>query len=214
MTDRKNSFLRSIFAVTNRLFFRLYDFYYSISRRHWRFDFTSDAACETPTSARYTSVAILQTLQAIRALGPVHNLTFCDIGCGKGRVLFVAAEHPFRRIIGLELFPKLCAVAQQNAALWHAAGGQKPVTIICTDATAFEYPAEPTVYYFFNPFPGSIFEKVLDQIETCCQGHRTLLIIVHPVTDAYTRVLRTRPYRLVRTLDCSFSRSLIYEHRW
>jgi SAM-dependent methyltransferase len=214
MTDRKKSLLSSTFATTNRLFFRLYDLYFCITRRHWRYDFTSDAACESPTSARYTSVAILQTRQAIRALGPVHDLTFCDIGCGKGRVLFVAAEHPFRRVIGLELFPKLSAIAEQNLARRRAIGGRESVSIICTDATAFDYPAEPAVFYFFNPFPGPIFEKVLDQIETCCQGHLTLLIIVHPVTDAYTSVLRTRPYRLVRTLDCSFSRSLIYEHKW
>jgi tRNA G46 methylase TrmB len=44
----------------------------------------------------------------------VSNYTFIDIGSGKGRMLLLAAELPFRRVIGIEFASDLHAVAQQN----------------------------------------------------------------------------------------------------
>jgi tRNA G46 methylase TrmB len=34
--------------------------------------------------------------------GAYSQYTFIDVGSGKGRVLFVAAEYPFRKVIGVE----------------------------------------------------------------------------------------------------------------
>ena len=43
-----------------------------------------------------------------------QEFTFIDIGSGKGRVLLMAADYPFRRILGIELLPALHRVAQEN----------------------------------------------------------------------------------------------------
>ncbi|HSS98535.1 MAG TPA: hypothetical protein VLK33_15975, partial [Terriglobales bacterium] len=40
-----------------------------------------------------------------------REFTFIDLGSGKGRTLLMASDYPFRRIIGVELFPALHAVA-------------------------------------------------------------------------------------------------------
>jgi len=102
-------------------------------------------------------------------------------------------------------------VAKRNLERWRATGGHDRITIWCADATTFTYPSDATVYYFFNPFPAAIFERALDQMEASCRGQRTFLLIIHPVSDAYTNILRARPFRLVRVLDYYFSRSLIYQ---
>jgi hypothetical protein len=39
---------------------------------------------------------------------------FVDFGCGKGRALMLAAEHGFRRVVGVEFAHDLCAVAARN----------------------------------------------------------------------------------------------------
>src|SRR4051794_26660224 len=47
--------------------------------------------------------------EALRAM-PARNVsgyTYIDLGSGKGRTLFVAAELPFRQIIGVEFSAKL-----------------------------------------------------------------------------------------------------------
>ena len=202
---------RATISFLSRYIFRLYDFYYKVTRRHRRYDFSLDVSHESATAARYSSVSLLQTRIAIRRLGPLAGLTFCDIGCGKGRVLFAAAEYPFSRILGVELFADFARVAEQNLEKWRASGGDDRIAIACADATTFVYPAEAAVYYFFNPFPATVLGRVLDQIEASHRGQRTLLLIVHPVSDSYPNILLTRPFRLVKELDHAFSRSLIYE---
>jgi SAM-dependent methyltransferase len=55
---------------------------------------------------------------ALAALPIKHEeFTFVDIGCGKGRALFIAAEFPFRRIVGAELAVELAQIARANVAL-------------------------------------------------------------------------------------------------
>ena len=56
------------------------------------------------------------------ATAPLERTAFVDIGAGKGRAMLLAAEMPFRRIVGVELHPQLAAVARRNLAVW----GQKP----------------------------------------------------------------------------------------
>ena len=43
-----------------------------------------------------------------------REFTFLDIGSGKGRALLLAAEYPFRRIVGVELMPELNSMAEEN----------------------------------------------------------------------------------------------------
>jgi 2-polyprenyl-3-methyl-5-hydroxy-6-metoxy-1,4-benzoquinol methylase len=44
----------------------------------------------------------------------IPRATFIDIGCGKGRVLLMAAEHGFRKIIGIDFAADLCLTARGN----------------------------------------------------------------------------------------------------
>src|SRR5215472_1458160 len=54
-----------------------------------------------------------------RAFSCLHDdwssYTFVDLGCGKGRVLLMARELGFGRIIGVEFAPALAKVARRNA---------------------------------------------------------------------------------------------------
>lgn len=55
------------------------------------------------------------------ALHPVERTAFLDIGAGKGRAMLLAAEMPFRRVVGVELHPGLAATARENLAIWEGA---------------------------------------------------------------------------------------------
>src|SRR6184192_3703762 len=78
------------------------------------------------------------------------QFTFIDIGSGKGRALLMAADYPFRRIIGIELLPELHHVALDNLRQYQS-HTQECVDLqaICGDARTFPFPAEPTVLYLF-----------------------------------------------------------------
>jgi SAM-dependent methyltransferase len=96
---------------------------------------------------------------------------FVDIGCGKGRVLLVASNFPFRSICGIELSQPAFEIAQKNLRIYQCAD-QKCFNIrICNvDARYFEPSIANTVYYFFEPFDTVILVDVLTKISSKLRG--------------------------------------------
>ena len=95
-----------------------------------------------------------------------REFTFIDLGSGKGRTLLMAADYPFRRIIGVELLPTLDKIAQENLKKYHSESQQcHTLESICANATEFVFPAEPTLLYLFNPFPEPAMRRVLANLE-------------------------------------------------
>ena len=91
---------------------------------------------------------------------------FIDFGSGKGRALFVAAEYPFRQIIGLEYSRELHEVASRNVETYRNPS-QRCFYIIplCTDATTFKLPEYPLVCFFNNPFDESLISRAASNID-------------------------------------------------
>jgi hypothetical protein len=93
----------------------------------------------------------------------LREFTFVDYGSGKGRALLLAADYPFRRIVGVEFVASLDRIAQRNiATLGHAASRVQTHVL---DAAAFDPPAGPLVAYLFNPFAPEVFRCVLERID-------------------------------------------------
>jgi SAM-dependent methyltransferase len=116
----------------------------------------------------------------------LRSFTFVDIGSGKGRALLMAAEYPFRRVIGVELLPQLHAIAEQNIRSFdHDKRQSAEVISLCLDATDFEFPAEPLVVFLFNPLPEPALSHVLGRLgESLERRPRTAYAIYHnPVLE-------------------------------
>lgn len=95
-----------------------------------------------------------------------EDFTFIDLGSGKGRALLLASEYPFRRILGVELLPELHAAALENIAKFSRTGQKRrAIEAVCRDAREYEFPCEPLVAFFFNPFPAAVLETVLERLE-------------------------------------------------
>src|SRR5271168_907754 len=119
-----------------------------------------------------------------------HDFVFIDLGSGKGRTLLMASDHPFRRIVGVELLPVLHQAAQENLSKYKSES-QKCFALesICGDATEFAFPDEPTVLYLFNPFPESGLRRTMANLEKSLrQNPRAVYVLYHnPLLE---RVLR------------------------
>jgi len=115
------------------------------------------------------------------------EFTFIDLGSGKGRTLLMAADYPFRRIIGVELLPSLNEIARQNLTRYHSES-QKCFAIesICADATAFDLPMTPLVIYLFNPFPEPGLRRALAKLKNSLQTKpRPTYVLYHnPLMEA------------------------------
>ena len=125
-----------------------------------------------------------------------REFTFIDIGSGKGRVLLMASEYPFRKIIGLELVPALHSVAQENIGAYQAqkdsADGDHscsrtriPIESLCTDAREFVFPDSPLVIFLFNPLPEAGLRQMLHNLEVSfSHTPRAIWIVYHnPVLE-------------------------------
>lgn len=116
-----------------------------------------------------------------------EDLTFVDLGSGKGRALLMASNHPFRRIVGIELLKELNDVALVNIGRY-SNPLQKCFNIesILADARGFAFPPEPTVLYLFNPFPEHVLREVLANLRGSLRSkpRETFLIYHNLVHDS------------------------------
>jgi predicted RNA methylase len=88
-----------------------------------------------------------------------REFTFVDVGCGKGRVLLLAASQGFDKIMGIEFAPLICQIAEQNLVRFV---GRRPTewAIINADATEIDLPSGvPLLIYSFNPFDAEIWKR-------------------------------------------------------
>jgi hypothetical protein len=121
------------------------------------------------------------------------GFTFIDLGSGKGRTLLMAAEYPFRRILGVELLPELHRIACENVSKYRSETQRCfALETMCGDAREFHFPAEPTVLYLFNPLPEAGLRVVIGNLEETLRQHpRQVFILYHnPLLE---EVLRGSP---------------------
>lgn len=110
---------------------------------------------------------------------PVSDLTFVDLGCGKGRALLLAAQYPFKSIIGVEFVPAFAEAAQQNLKMAAIRGLRQDIEVVLGDATLFAFPQEPLLVYLFNPFDSHIIQQVANNARASWRSRRRPFVIVY-----------------------------------
>lgn len=104
---------------------------------------------------------------------------FIDFGSGKGRVLLLAADYGYRKIIGVEISRELHLIAEDNVAIYNRYK-QKPSNIetLCMDAVEFPVPNVPVVIFFYTPFIGKVLEQVLNNVSTSYDRHPREIVLI------------------------------------
>lgn len=70
-----------------------------------------------------------------------REYSLVDLGCGKGRVLLVAAQQPFHKIVGVEISTDLAAIARRNIARFRPSSEQlRAIAVENTDVRKFTMP--------------------------------------------------------------------------
>lgn len=141
-------------------------------------------------------------------------LSFVDLGCGKGRALVMASQHPFRQILGVELSPHHAELAERNVRSYLARRRRGNVrcdriTVACGNALHCELPAGDLLVFMYRPFKGQVFQGVIDRLHRLREhtGCRVLIAYVCPVERA---MLERHPgFTLVQDV-----RVIVDEHRW
>jgi len=94
------------------------------------------------------------------------SCTFVDLGCGKGRVLLLAAQRPFQRVIGIEISPWLATTARRNAGAYRPPPVLRaPIEVVEADVTTVELPLSDLLIHLYHPFDPSVTATVLRRLE-------------------------------------------------
>ena len=97
--------------------------------------------------------------------------TFVDFGCGKGKVLVIAAEIGFKNVVGIEFSSQLCAVARSNIAKVLGEVPSSTIDIVHGDVVQYEFSGRENVLYFYNPFHRAVMEQVMHSVEQSLIEH-------------------------------------------
>jgi SAM-dependent methyltransferase len=124
---------------------------------------------------------------------------FVDFGSGKGRVLYQAAQYPFARVIGVEISAELSEAARRNLERSRDRLACTSIELVTADATEFEIPDDMTYAYFYYPFVGDTFHRVIANIVASLDRNPRRLTIIYAVTEMESVILETGRFRRTRT---------------
>lgn len=144
-------------------------------QRTWRYAAWADRSSHRD-SFNYRPADYLNIWRVLRVLSPGKDDVFYDIGCGKGRVVCVAATRSLRRVIGVELSEPLCSVARSNTE--RLRGRKAPVEIRCEDAAVSDL-SDGTIYFMFNPFEEATMRDVLANMQRSLKRRQRRVTIVY-----------------------------------
>jgi SAM-dependent methyltransferase len=124
--------------------------------------------------------------KCLNLIGVTAEMTFIDIGCGKGRALMVAAEYPFRHIIGVELSEFILATARSNFKILVKRNARYgDVALVHGDASHPPLDRGVNVLSFFNSFTGApvhiLIEHMRHHLQTFPES-QIWLICYNPVS--------------------------------
>lgn len=107
----------------------------------------------------YLLEKVFDHLQTIEA-----DQNILDFGCGKGRVLAVAANYGFRKITGVEFAKELCQAAKKNIIPVQQNFPGKIFNVIHANAVDYKIEYDTNVFFFFNPFNEVVMLAVVKNI--------------------------------------------------
>lgn len=118
---------------------------------------------------------------AAKFAGDLKSFAFIDVGSGKGRALLMAADYPFRRIIGVEILPELHRIAEANIGRYESENKKCfALESVCQDAADFQFPDGPLLIYLFNPLPLAALTRLLANLgKSVAAGSRRVVLLYH-----------------------------------
>lgn len=121
-----------------------------------------------------------------KLLGSFRQMTnddaIVDLGCGKGRVLIVAAHYGFKKLTGIDFASELCreAVSNMRAAATRFPGLEWQV--FHSDVLEYEIRPLDNVFFMFNPFGEATISRFVGKLDHSCKMYprKTWFIYASP----------------------------------
>jgi SAM-dependent methyltransferase len=111
------------------------------------------------------------------------NHALVDFGCGKGRILVVAACYGFKKITGIDFSMMLSMEAEANVEKISGLFPEIDFEVICADAASYQIRSYENCFFFFNPFDEIVLLKVVKNILASLKEspRKIYVIYINPV---------------------------------
>jgi SAM-dependent methyltransferase len=152
------------------------------------------AKTNKPGAVFYASISHNLIREVLDRLCLSRDDAFVDIGCGKGRVLAIAATYPVGSILGIEYEPTLAEIAKINVACQ----AHPRIGVFQGAAEDFDY-SKITVAYAFNPVEPDVLDIILAKID------RDLVSAPSGMR---------RPFRMVYVMESPAQHAIFASHSW
>jgi SAM-dependent methyltransferase len=109
-----------------------------------------------------------------------ENMSFIDLGAGKGRVLFMAAALPFRNVIGVEFFDVLAEITKENIKNFPKENIQcANISVLCLDAVEYRFPKDGVVVFLYNPFDEPVMKTVISNLRESYRIDKRPILVIY-----------------------------------
>jgi hypothetical protein len=113
-----------------------------------------------------------------------------DFGSGKGGALITFSRYPFSKIAGVELSPKLVAIAEDNLTKLNIGN----IAMTVSDAADFTDLDTYNFFYFFSPFPPAVMGAVIRNICTSLTHKPRKATIIYFNPECHDAVVTDSPF--------------------
>ena len=103
---------------------------------------------------------------------------FLDFGSGMGAALVMAAQYPFRRLLGVEISAQLNEQARELLDRLRPRLRCREYELQVANALDYEVPDNVTVVHMFSPFRGKILEAALASIRRSLERRPRRLYLI------------------------------------
>lgn len=121
--------------------------------------------------------------------------TFIDIGCGKGRVVLLAAGLPFRKVVGVDFSPALVEQARRNVECY-TGEVRTEIELLVGDAAELEFPPGDLLLYLFDPFGPVVLDRMARNLAACWKEHGQRITMIYYSPD-YDDIMTAAGFRVV-----------------
>lgn len=134
---------------------------------------------DTSHATIYMPISYVLLQEIFRQLPLKPGKHFLDIGCGKGRVLCVAAHLGYNKITGIDFSKELCSDANANLELTKQKFLLLQYTVVTKDAMNYEIPADADRIFLFNPFDIVVMGAVVYNIMESAQDFPRDIYVIY-----------------------------------
>lgn len=200
-------------GVYTYLYDRFYDYIYRFDTYEWvsKDNLGVDDGIKEH-AVKYQATRALPLKLLFKKLKISRDKVLIDIGCGKGRVLFIAAEFGLNEVRGIEFSPVLCEIAEKNISIYKELTKTKTsFKIINMDAGKYKFLDDGYVYFLYNPFNEFVLMKVLQQISDSLKRKKRNILIIYAYPVKRKLIERIMTIQNTRNFKIWGSEFAVYE---